>query len=617
MSAGQLPTPTSIAAGVITFPDPTDESTRYLASAVHLDDRLADELVEETLAEPRRAIPPSPGLRNETVLREAVVARARRLVVDVAAILLTIPVLVLFFGPFLFWLAIGIVWRVATALVSAMDRRLPGGAMSRFSRSAVAAQPGQQAPERRWTRNALGGVIGVILLAVLAVVLLNMMRGARSLNGLFGQSSGYYGYPGSYPGYSSGYPGYESTSSSDTNTWVFVILALLILATFFIERFLTWRYVTTRFSYGGPTASANTSEFARRASRDYETRLRQIAEFDGQRGSDSVVVYRSYDPFVGSGELEQRWSIALELRPLNAKDAANGGVPSFRPRELQDFVAAEVLRLRQARTLTPGHRFTGLDMTHQIVVSADAMLHYRDAAPMVQQLVAGQNVTVPAPERDVLIDSSPEWMRYYRGYRVESWERQMVVSAFLRAGCEERVLYLEWNGFVLPPIAEAYRQVDREPGTALAVMRSLWRAFGALVVLPSTLPGRLTRLVRAGWNHLSPPPNRPPAPAKAAKVFGSAMSVRERAAGGDLRSYLHAVDAEQYLKIMERRVLDAIHRFLVAKGISTAEFDTHATQIINKWVIRDSQIIGANLGGTGNTASVGNVGEGNRTGGDR
>ncbi|MFQ6397648.1 hypothetical protein ACLMAJ_29910 [Nocardia sp. KC 131] len=40
--------------------DPADEATRYLASAVHLDDELADVLVEECLAEPKRPIPPSP-----------------------------------------------------------------------------------------------------------------------------------------------------------------------------------------------------------------------------------------------------------------------------------------------------------------------------------------------------------------------------------------------------------------------------------------------------------------------------------------------------------------------------------------------------------------------------
>lgn len=55
----------------------TDEPTRYLAAAVHLDDELADALVEEYLAEPKRAVPPSPGVDAVTVLREATAAQWR------------------------------------------------------------------------------------------------------------------------------------------------------------------------------------------------------------------------------------------------------------------------------------------------------------------------------------------------------------------------------------------------------------------------------------------------------------------------------------------------------------------------------------------------------------
>src|SRR5207245_1000851 len=110
--------------------------------------------------------------------------------------------------------------------------------------------------------------------------------------------------------------------------------------------------------------------------------------------------------------------------------STNDKVPGFRPQELQDFVTAEVMELQRATMLTPGHRFTGLEMNHHVVVSADALLHYREAWPLLEQLLAGGNVLLPANTRDALVDSSPEWMRYYRCYRVESWERQMVVSAF-------------------------------------------------------------------------------------------------------------------------------------------------------------------------------------------
>jgi hypothetical protein len=572
VATGPLPTATSIPAAwtSTTVSDPTDESTRYLASAVHLDHSLADEIVEETLAEPRRAIPPSPGVRNEPVLREAAAARARRRIVGGLALLFTVPVVVLSLVPFLVWLAHAVAWRVGTALGAVLDRRFAG------------------------TRPVRNAVIGVTWLVLLVALTLPVVLAAE---------------PGLVPGAASGGdPGNPDSAGHpalpDPNMSIFFAALLLLLVTFFLEEIFTWRHVTRRFRHGGYPAGTNVTDFVRWASGPYEDRLQQVAQLDAQRGTDSVVVYRGYDPFVGSGRLDRRWSIAVEMVPGTGPEAGDGAVPTFRPQELHDFVTGEVKKLRRARTLTPGHRLAGMEMTHQIVVSAEALLHYRDASPLVEQLITGQNVVIPGHVRDQLIDSSPEWMRYYRCYRVETWERLMVVSAFLRASCEEGVLYLAWNGLVLPPIADRYRQVDREPRWPLATARALWRAAGAVLLLPATLAGRVRELARTLYRDVSPPATRLPTPAQSAETFGAASSVRERAAGDYPQSHLHAADAEQHLKIMERRVLDAVHRFLSEKGISTTEFDAHAMQVINSWVAKDAAGPATHATGRGTPAAA-------------
>jgi hypothetical protein len=51
------------------------------------------------------------------------------------------------------------------------------------------------------------------------------------------------------------------------------------------------------------------------------------------------------------------------------------------------------------------------------------MLHYAEALPLAEQLAAGGNMHIAEVVRNSLVTSSPEWMRYYRCYRVKSWER--------------------------------------------------------------------------------------------------------------------------------------------------------------------------------------------------
>jgi hypothetical protein len=114
--------------------------------------------------------------------------------------------------------------------------------------------------------------------------------------------------------------------------------------------------------------------------------------------------------------------MALELRPQQGV-TTDDSIPRFSPEQLHDFVTAEVMKLREATTLTPGHRFIDLHMKHSVAVAAEALLHYAEALPLAEQLAAGGNMHIAEVVRNSLVTSSPEWMRYYRCYRVKSWER--------------------------------------------------------------------------------------------------------------------------------------------------------------------------------------------------
>ncbi|WP_370092330.1 hypothetical protein [Streptacidiphilus sp. MAP12-20] len=63
-----------------------DEATRYLCAAVHLDSKLAEDLVEKVLEEPLRGVARSPGVDLVAVMKHVVAARARHLTRDVALV---------------------------------------------------------------------------------------------------------------------------------------------------------------------------------------------------------------------------------------------------------------------------------------------------------------------------------------------------------------------------------------------------------------------------------------------------------------------------------------------------------------------------------------------------
>ncbi|HEX4723368.1 MAG TPA: hypothetical protein VH333_12690, partial [Pseudonocardiaceae bacterium] len=71
-----------------------EDITRHLAAAVHVVDQLADDLIDEFLRRPRRAIPPSPGVNPVIVLSEAVASRRRRVVRDVVVLTLAAALMV-------------------------------------------------------------------------------------------------------------------------------------------------------------------------------------------------------------------------------------------------------------------------------------------------------------------------------------------------------------------------------------------------------------------------------------------------------------------------------------------------------------------------------------------
>jgi hypothetical protein len=283
----------------------------------------------------------------------------------------------------------------------------------------------------------------------------------------------------------------------------------------------------------------------------------------------NVSVYSGFSPFVGSGAPVGAWSFALDL---TRKSGPGRAVADF---ELGDLYAAIEAELGDLRGVEVERRLfvDGRD------VRADGRF-LRDPASRPHTRVS----------EDVIAEIREEpatTVRYLTCVRVVDWHGDLVVSAFVRLTRVARTLYVEVTYTLLPPVKESLRGTDalRRDRRLETIGKLLLRSFAtALVRMPLSpllVSGHLLeRLQRRGQRKQL----RREIERAASYDYGASEGIRELAAEG-YRRYFQVLDKEMYLKVVERRLLDGLVRFLDAQGVDTSELRKREEAILNQGVI--------------------------------
>lgn len=522
-----------------------DDTTRYLCAAVHRDAGFAELAIREFLTEPTRALPPSPGIDAPTVLREAVAARTRGLLRD--WLLLAIIVLFAFLSP-----GLALVW-VATGLALHVL-----GAVGR----------------RETVAEILASLVVPVVTLVGATVLFGVWELVSEDNpGSFGSS-------------------YGSGSSLDDlpvglGVWA-VVVAVLGLAVLVLDRLavalLETRSFQRRTFVATPTRDTWPGERWVRTmgSDNYRSDLDRVARsaVDGD-----LVVYRGYEPFVGAGvRLERRsYAFAIALDPSEETGRHTNGdgqarhTRPFLLRDLYADVTSKMMEMRHGPSLSPSGRLAWLSQQDQVVVPAEDVLVNHDdpaAREVLPDLSGPPPRSVPPRLLAEVVEQPREWMRFYRCFRVETWNRELAVAGYLHFGASERQLYLEWIPCVLTPVADRFRLPDSR---AVRWGRLARGSVADWVRLPGDLLFRLGGMVR---------PIRPLPVERGYALpekYGTTMSLREMAAGSHVQNYFQDSDAERYVELLTTRMLRAVGEFLEDEGISATEFMRQAQNIITNF----------------------------------
>jgi hypothetical protein len=544
-----------------------DDTTRHLAAAVHVDDGFADTVIKEFLVEPRRAIPPSPGLDPVVVLAEAVAARRRRVFRDIVVIGLFVAVLVLGWPFSLVWLLIAVAGMLA----------------NNFFRNSWRG--------RRIAGRSAGGAWLLVLLVVVAIGALSWLAVSYFAGGGT-PSDAYYYDEGARP------PG----GGTSTSTVVSIILLVLVVVVVVADRAYVHSLLRSRFSRRAWTSQQGWANGypvpAPPQSAWYTKRLMTIGRSGGQ--SNAHVHYR-YKAFVGSGTRTHGWTVVTRLRPASPDTQAE----PITPTDIYRAVIDEVMTMRDYTSLAPGNRLITLQQNTELITSANSLLYYSDN-PISQAILpdrseAPRNVIDPRII-DQMLDRSPEWARPYLSFRIDGWARELVVSTYLHVGCENDMLYLEWAAYQLNPIRPDYRvewmALNHPPMVMITAL------LDALTV-PTSLPVRIRTLWRAARDASGATPSTDLY--DPARSYGVDRSIREIAADDNTSTYFEDVDGVRYLRLLEHRTLTAVANVLQAKGLATQEFREQSTTIINSTVISGGTVTAGNIGGTGNRVRTDSV----------
>jgi len=527
-----------------------DNTTRYLCAAAQLNEDYANAAMREFLVEPLRAIPPTPGVDTAAVLREAVAARTRRRIRD--AVLLALMLAFLFVDP-----AVLMLWVLAAV--------------------ALAMVPGP------FRARGIGDFVVAAVLLVVAAVVMGVEVVGQVTDMLSSSGSSSYGYLDS-----------PSPVSMAVDSAVHIVLVpLLIAVVLFTDRLAVRFLVLRRFRRGTFVADGRRSAF------EWERRLRGLGldafylplervvaaeeAGAGDEGSADVVVHRGFSPFVGAGIPVHRQVITLPL------DSSNTDVDprSISVTELQQHIGAAIESLKEASSLGPGHRLENLTHREQVLIPADRMVVNHRAVPEVLlDLDHAPARRVPVEQARALADSMVEWARYYRCYRVESWDRDLTTSCYLHVGTDQRMLYLEWQFLALLPIDPEYRAIDQHHSLA----RTLGRTLLELWLLPATL-------FRRGKSVFRPfKPLRQGVDGAVPAKYGADCSVRELAQADRVQSYFQDVDVERYVRILDTTLFRAVGQYLEERGYSVVEFMKLADPVVNSYDMHGSTFVDSAVG---------------------
>ncbi|KOG14678.1 hypothetical protein [Streptomyces viridochromogenes] len=539
--------------------------TRYLCTAAYVDERFADRVVEEVLADEASAVAPSPDVDLVSVARHCLTAQELRHQRDLRLA-----------GAFAVVALLAPLWLVYVAMLLSTTRR-PGAQPSLATRGHH--QPGSKA--------LVAGAITAGVVSLLAFYFASLVS-SLPVPGFAGWLLG---------AYLGGVPAVLASIGA-------VVFAHMTVVDHDRDIDQLLRTTMTRDTFAQqPRPTVPRRQWM--AERFAALRQAQVG---------NVTVYSGYTPFVGYSETRSKWSLAVPLLPADDKvgmTARPAGPEPFTVAELVDHVRAR-LRAVAERGVTEGAAEAGEEALGSLVIEDRVFVNGTTIGDDERFIEAERSITPTvrlSPEEVERIMLRPTGtVRHYLAVHVPMWGGDVVPSVFLHFSTAGRTLHLHCDNHVLGPVAADYHVVDRlrgplgPEGRRGLLLASLARTGGAFFAAPyrAWRHARFeTRRTRRMVDELKAMEQDP------VFDYGARVSIREMALSPEYHNYFQVVDSGRIVSLVERHTLAAIREFLDAHGYDITDFRTQQQTILNQGLIQQGgmSIIGNQAIGAGATAT--------------
>lgn len=316
---------------------------------------------------------------------------------------------------------------------------------------------------------------------------------------------------------------------------------------------------------------------------EYTSSNSHLIEKFNKKTSGNLVIYSGYSPFVGSGIDIGGWSFVVDIdkgkkelnRRLSPKD--------FDISEIYARVDDEIESLNIPNS----------SVTDKVFINGKKIRNNPEILP--NKLGHPSNNVSQEYLEKVMKETNTD-ARFYRVIQVNDWEGDLILTAFLRFQKSEKSLFVENNYYLLPPVSEDLKTIDKikeESGirhflgwifslffiTLGHTFMSIFRVLGYInEVISSIFGGKesvMRKLVKSSPDF----------------DYGAETSIREAVSQLLYSQHFQKLDKERYFKIIEKRIFNMLEDFLDSKNIDSSEFKERETSILNNGVL----VTGGNL----------------------
>jgi hypothetical protein len=297
----------------------------------------------------------------------------------------------------------------------------------------------------------------------------------------------------------------------------------------------------------------------------------------------NTILFSSPSPFIGSGELLDRWTVTVDVsNGIKGADGSRAVPERFTNSELHAALATAIPNaigpdpvVGNRLYVVGGHAIAvgGLFRSGPVPEDGEALVRYRRPVP-----------SVPDDVIQRLMDVPHQSARPYTFFELTAWDGQVVVTLFVRVLVTYPTLFVEMAVCALRPPQGRYGEVGTirlGPGV------HRWPIFRS--VLPMTMrlllgsPGREYRMLRGQRAYRLALKDLELTLKERFDVnFSAGPSLREEVARSDNPLHFGFVDEEMFYRMFNQASMDCLRTWLTDRNVDVTDFDRQQIKIAEK-----------------------------------